>query len=119
MPGDNHTLTKLVYRLSVDAPTPEQIEGTLQIIRKRLSAFGLEGTATTAGRRSNSDRTALMCRAADLVKRIIGETARLEFQVSARAPTPAASTLPTPRSALLATTCPEPMPPQIRLALVG
>ena len=63
----------------MDAPTPEQIEGTLQIIRKRLSAFGLEGTATTAGGGQIAIEL-INVPGADLVKRIIGETARLEFR---------------------------------------
>ena len=79
MPGDAQTLSKLVYRMSADDPSIEQIEGTLEIIRRRLRIFGLEGTATSAG----GDQLAVELRDVsnlELVKRLIGNTARLEFK---------------------------------------
>ncbi|TFH66529.1 MAG: hypothetical protein E4G90_03065, partial [Gemmatimonadales bacterium] len=51
----------------------------MEIIRRRLRAFGLEGTATTAG----GDQITIELRDvsdAELVKRLIGQTARLEFK---------------------------------------
>ena len=79
IPGGIHKLTKLVYKMSVDDPTTEQIEATLEVIRYRLSAFGLDGTATTAG----GDQIAIELRNAsdaELVKRLIGQRAHLEFK---------------------------------------
>ena len=78
-PGGAGTLSKLVYKMSADDPSIEQIEGTLEIIRRRLRTFGLEGTATSAG----GDQLAVELRDVsnlELVKRLIGDTARLEFK---------------------------------------
>jgi len=65
--------------MSVDDPSTEQIEATLEVIRSRLIAFGLEGTATTAGGgqiiielRNVSDT--------ELVKRLIAKRAQLVFK---------------------------------------
>ena len=72
-------LTKLVFKMSVDDPSTEQIETTLEVIRSRLSAFGLEGTATTAG----GDQIAIELRNvsdAELVKGLIGKRALLVFK---------------------------------------
>ena len=81
MPGGIHELTKLVYRMSVDDPsTPsEQIGVTLEVIQSRLSAFGLEGTVTTAG----GDQIVVELRNVsdtELVKRLIGKRAHLVFK---------------------------------------
>ena len=81
MPGGIHELTKLVYRMLVDDPcTPsEQIGATLEVIRSRLSAFGLDGTVTTAG----GDQIVIELRNvsdAELVKRLIGKRAQLVFK---------------------------------------
>ena len=79
MPGGINESTKLVYKMSVDVPSTEQIDATLEVIRSRLSAFGLDGTVTTAGGgqiavelRNVSD--------AELVKKLIGERAQLVFK---------------------------------------
>ena len=72
-------MTKLLYRMSVDDPSTEQIETTLKVIRGRLSAFGLEGTATTAG----GDQIAIELRNvsdAELVKRLFVKRAQLVFK---------------------------------------
>ena len=67
------------YKLSVDDPSIELIEATLEVIRSRLSASGLEGTVTTAG----GDQIAIELRNAsdaELVKRLIGKRAQLVFK---------------------------------------
>ncbi len=74
-------MTKLVYRMLLDDPcTPsEQIGATLEVIRSRLSAFGLDGTVTTAG----GDQIVIELRNvsdAELVKRLIGKRAQLVFK---------------------------------------
>ena len=74
-----HELTKLVYRMSVDDPSTEQIEATLEVIRSRLSTFGLDGTVTKAG----GNQIAVELRDvsdAELVKRLIGKRAHLVFK---------------------------------------
>ncbi len=81
MPGGIHELTKLVYRMLLDDPcTPsEQIGATLEVIRSRLSAFGLDGTVTTAG----GDQIVIELRNVsdtELVKRLIAKRAQLVFK---------------------------------------
>ena len=74
-------MTKLVYGMLLDDPcTPsEQIGATLEVIRSRLSAFGLDGTVTTAG----GDQIVIELRNVsdtELVKRLIAKRAQLVFK---------------------------------------
>ena len=79
MPVGIQESTKLVYKMSVDDPSTEQIEVTLEVIRSRLGAVGLEGMATTAG---GGQITIELPHAelVGLVKKLIGESAQLVFK---------------------------------------
>ena len=79
LPGGIYEWAKFVYKMSVDDPSIEQVEATLEVIQSRMSAFGLEGTVITDG----GDQIVTKLRDvsdAERVKRLIGKRAQLVFK---------------------------------------
>ncbi|MFN3975299.1 MAG: protein translocase subunit SecD [Dehalococcoidia bacterium] len=71
---------QLVYEAGVPAPTPDQMEGVVQTIERRVNAFGVTEPVV---QQMGSNRVLVQLpgiKEVEEAKRLIGETAKLEFK---------------------------------------